>query len=98
MVAYALEQPAHGQVRASNELRKRGIFISPSGVRCDWLRHELARFKDRLKALEEKSSSWRKEYNSFRPHSSLDNMTPDEFRKKQLKRPKIYNFGCPGFG
>ncbi len=54
VVAYAVEQPAHGQVRASNELRKRGIFISPSGVRCVWLRHNLGRFKDRLKALEEK--------------------------------------------
>ena len=54
VVAYAVEQPAHGQVRASNELRKRGVFISPSGVRCVWLRHQLARFKDRLKALEDK--------------------------------------------
>ncbi len=54
VVAYAVEQPAHGQVRASNELRKRGVFISPSGVRSVWLRHQLARFKDRLKALEVK--------------------------------------------
>jgi len=54
VVAYALEEPAHGQVRASNELRKRGVFISPSGVRCVWLRHRLGRFKDRLRALEEK--------------------------------------------
>ena len=54
VVAYAIEQPAHGQVRASNELRKRGIFISPSGVRCVWIRHELKCFKDRLRALEEK--------------------------------------------
>jgi len=54
VVGYAIEEPAHGQVRASNELRKRGIFISPSGVRCVWLRHRLSRFKDRLRALEEK--------------------------------------------
>ena len=54
VVAYAIEQPAHGQVRASNELRKRGIFISPSGVRCVWIRHELKCFKDRLRALEDK--------------------------------------------
>ena len=51
---YALDFPAHGQVRASNELRKLGIFVSPTGVRGIWLRHELANFKDRLKALEAK--------------------------------------------
>jgi transposase len=33
VMAYAVEQPAHGQTRASNELRKQGIFVSPSGVR-----------------------------------------------------------------
>ena len=48
---YALEEPAHGQTRASNELRKSGTFVSPSGVRGIWLRHGLACFKDRLKAL-----------------------------------------------
>lgn len=52
VVAYAVEYPAHGQVRASNELRKRSVFVSPSGVRSIWLRHQLACFKDRLKALE----------------------------------------------
>lgn len=54
VVAFATECPAHGQVRASNELRKRGIFISPFGVRCAWLRHGLETFKKRLLALEEK--------------------------------------------
>lgn len=52
VVSYAVEQPAHGQVRTSNELRKRGVLVSPSGVRSVWLRHDLACFKDRLKALE----------------------------------------------
>ena len=52
VVAFSLEQPAFGQVRASNELRKRGIFISPSGVRSVWLRRDLESFKKRLKALE----------------------------------------------
>jgi hypothetical protein len=52
VVAYAVDFPAHGQVRASNELRKLGVFVSPSGVRSIWLRNELSCFKDRLKALE----------------------------------------------
>lgn len=54
VLTYSLDFPAHGQVRASNELRKQGFFVSPSGVRSIWLRHKLACFKDRLKALEEK--------------------------------------------
>ena len=52
VVDYAIEYPAHGQHRTSNELRKRGIFVSGSGVRSVWLRHKLANFKLRLKALE----------------------------------------------
>lgn len=53
----AIEYPAYGQVRASNELRKRGIFISPSGVRSIWLRYALASMKERLRALERKSAA-----------------------------------------
>lgn len=52
VAAFALEQPAFGQVRVSNELRKRGVFVSPSGVRSVWLRRDLESFKKRLVALE----------------------------------------------
>lgn len=52
VIAYATDFPAHGQTRTSNELRKLGTFVSPSGVRSIWLRHGLACFADRLKALE----------------------------------------------
>jgi transposase InsO family protein len=52
VAAFALEQPAFGQVRVSNELRKRGTFVSPSGVRSVWLRRDLESFKKRLVALE----------------------------------------------
>ena len=54
VLQHALDFPAHGQVRTSNELRKLGVFVSPSGVRSIWLRHKLSCFKDRLRALEEK--------------------------------------------
>ena len=54
VVEYALAFPAHGQARTSNELRKQGVFISSSGVRGIWLRHQLGNFKDRLNALEKK--------------------------------------------
>ncbi|EPE1341654.1 IS481 family transposase [Salmonella enterica] len=54
VVDYAVAFPAHGQHRTSNELRKQGVFISGSGVRSVWLRHNLENFKKRLKALEEK--------------------------------------------
>src|SRR5690242_12733164 len=54
VVALAIDQPAWGQVRVSEALKRRGLSISPAGVRCVWQRHDLTSMKDRLKALETK--------------------------------------------
>jgi len=42
--------------------------------------------------------TWRRDYNELRPHSALDNMTPEEYMKKHLKKPEISNLPGTAFG
>ena len=58
VVELAVDQPTWGQVRVSNELRKRGLAISPFGVRSVWLRHDLGNTKKRAYALSGASRFW----------------------------------------
>ena len=51
---YTIEYPGYGQLRVSNELKKKNILVCPSTVRSIWVRNELETMNKRLKALEAK--------------------------------------------
>jgi hypothetical protein len=84
VVAYAVEQPAYGQIRVANEMKKRGLFVSPGGVRSIWLRHDLQTIVSSLVMGFTKSSEEPKLivvqyqriiYNWVRPHWGLGKRT-----------------------
>lgn len=54
VIEIAINEPGWGQTRVSNELRAKGLGVSPAGVRNIWLRHNLENMKKRLVALEER--------------------------------------------
>jgi transposase InsO family protein len=57
ILAYSLECPSDGHDRVANELKRRGIVVSASGVRCVWVRNGLTRRADRLRRLEDYAAS-----------------------------------------
>jgi hypothetical protein len=56
VVEIALAEPAWGQVRVANELKRRGLKVSAAGMRCFWQRHVLETMQKRRKSLEAKSA------------------------------------------
>lgn len=56
VIDMAIENPALGQIRVSQELLQRGIVVSAGGVRSIWLRNDLETMAKRLKALEARSA------------------------------------------
>ncbi len=51
IVRLAYQQPFYGQLKASDELKKDGITVSPAGVRSVWQRYDLENFQKRLEAI-----------------------------------------------
>jgi putative transposase len=48
--------------------------------------------------VRKKVDTWRRDYNGFRPHSSLDNLTPEQFREQHIGSSKSLQLVCPGYG
>ena len=54
---------------------------------------------NRLMSLEDakqKIEAWREEYNSFRPHSSLDGLTPNQVHDASQKHADSSTYQCVG--
>lgn len=75
---YCLQEPTHGQVRVSNELKKKGTYISPGGVRSVWLRHDQENKKLRLKRLQE----WSKDENNILTESQVKALEEQKIEKE----------------
>jgi hypothetical protein len=91
VVVVAIEQPAFGQVRVANELRKRGLTVSPAGVRCVWQRqtrdHEQAAQSPGGQALlsSVNTTAWavpREEDDTARSHAGNLREIKDELRRR----------------
>jgi len=67
IVHMAFDQPDWGQVHVANELSKQGLQISPAGVRCVWLRHDLETKSKRMKARQAKA---------FQPGIGIEDASP----------------------
>ena len=90
VLEYSLYYPTHGQARVSNELKKKGLMISPGGVRNVWLRHKIENKKLRLKRLEK----WAAEEGNVLTESQIQALEQAKEEKKSRGEIESYH---PGF-
>lgn len=86
---YALNEPTHGQVRVSNELKRSGIHISPGGVRSVWLRHKLENKKLRLDRLQD----WSKKENNILTESQVKALEEQKIEKETFGEIETHHSG-----
>ena len=53
VVSYGYQYPAFGQDRAANDLRQKGIVVSPGGIRSIWKRNGMQSYQERVSRLKE---------------------------------------------
>jgi transposase InsO family protein len=90
VMQYALENPVHGQNRASNELLKLGVTISPFGVRSVWTRNGIPTMKERLKRLEK----WSAETGAVLTESQVEALEEAKIEKEAHGEIETFH---PGF-
>lgn len=90
VLQYSLEYPTHGQVRVSNELKKKGITVSAGGIRSIWVRNGLEVRKKRLERLEK----WSAEHNNVLTESQVQALEDAKEEKQAYGEIETYH---PGF-
>lgn len=83
VINMALEQPLYGQIRVANELRKRGMNVTPGVVRNIWLKNGLETFEKRNQALGQKSSSEAEEL-SIEQQRAIEKARADREAEEQV--------------
>jgi AcrR family transcriptional regulator len=76
VLAYAATEPELGQFRVADALCRRGVQISPSGVRAIWKRHQLETLYKRISALPERDP---------RSRSRLSGVQQARFRRAERR-------------
>ncbi|EKO17504.1 DNA-binding helix-turn-helix protein [Leptospira kirschneri str. H1] len=74
----AIDFPAYGQQRASNELKKQGIIVAPATVRSVWVRHDLETFQKRLESI--------RSVHGPRQFSRINRIAGASIRKKKIRK------------